>query len=119
MKNDNKIARETLYIENDNEGRNWPIDMRASKSNVLHRFLSFILIRGKRKLRVNEFNYNYRRKKDTISIDINKAEERMVIKLTPNFDYKSTTKLDVSVNGHKLTLELIFNRKHNEQNSIV
>ena len=40
----------------------------------------------------------------------------MEVILTSNFDYKSTTMLDISVNGHKLTLELIFNREYIIQN---
>ena len=106
MKNNEKTANKTFVIESDYEDSNLSIKMDAT--NFLHRFLSFILIRGKRKLRVNEFNYDFRQKEDTISININKDEKCMDIELTSKFDYKSSLDLDISLNGHKLMLELIF-----------
>ena len=75
MKNNEKVASKTYFIGANVEERNLSIDMEAS--NFLHRFLSFILIRGKSKLRVNEFNYDFRQKEDTISININKDEKCM------------------------------------------
>ena len=106
MKKNKKTASKTFFIENDDEPRNLSIEMDAP--NFLHRFLSFILIRDKSNLRVNQFRYNYRRKKETISISINKTEKRMDLKLSSRFDYKSNTILDVHINGHQLKLELVF-----------
>lgn len=89
----------------DVKDRKLSINMDAS--NFLRRFLSFILIRGESKLRVNDYD-NGSRRNNAISIIINEDEKCMDIELTSNFDYKSNTTLDISLNGHKLTLQLSF-----------
>ena len=86
--------------------------------------ISILLLKGREKLKIDDYNYKYGSRREDLNVTIMKKEQKLGLQLGPKFNYKKDHVLFISLHSQsKLEIILHFNVSENhcrfDQSSII